>query len=77
MKVSTAIFRFSPTPVDSLAYKEVVGIACGAHHTAARVIRAWVHDQEAKSCMACKVRFTTVKRKVRSLSYVIFHLHNS
>ncbi|XP_066936467.1 uncharacterized protein [Clytia hemisphaerica] len=55
--------RTTPTLVESLAYKNVQSIACGAHHTAASVIRAWVHDQEAKSCMACKLRFTTVRRK--------------
>lgn len=55
--------RMLPTLVEPLAYKNVKSIACGAHHTAACVIRAWVHDQEAKSCMACKLRFTTVRRK--------------
>ena len=57
-------FRPIPTLVESLAYKQVQSIACGAYHTAACVIRAWVHDQETKSCMACKQRFTTVRRRV-------------
>ena len=56
--------RITPTLVETMAYKNVRSIACGAHHTAACVIRAWVHDQEAKSCMACKIGFTTVRRKV-------------
>ncbi|XP_065666204.1 uncharacterized protein LOC100209924 [Hydra vulgaris] len=55
--------RYVPTLVESLAYKQVQSIACGAYHTAACVIRAWVHDQETKSCMACKQRFTTVRRR--------------
>ena len=32
--------------------------------TAACVIRAWVQDQETKNCMACKTKFTTVRRRV-------------
>ncbi|XP_057294266.1 uncharacterized protein LOC130622774 [Hydractinia symbiolongicarpus] len=55
--------RPMPALVESLAYKTVEGITCGADHTAACVIRAWVHDQETKNCMACKVRFTAVKRR--------------
>lgn len=57
--------------MESLAYKNVRSITCGAHHTAACVIRAWVHDQEAKTCMACKLRFTQLRRKV-SFSKEIF-----
>ena len=60
--------RFNPTLVESLNYKQVKSVTCGAHHTAACVIRAWVNDAETKSCMACKQRFTTVKRRVGGIA---------
>ena len=57
-----------------MAYKNVQSIACGSHHTAACVIRAWVPDQEAKSCMGCKVKFTAVRRKVWRNVVFLFQL---
>jgi len=55
--------RFTPTLVESLAYKQVQSVTCGAHHTAACVIRAWVNDAETKNCMACKLSFTALRRR--------------
>ena len=40
--------------------------------TAACAIRAWVQDQETKNCMACKLKFTAVRRRVSGISQLAF-----
>ncbi|XP_065053483.1 uncharacterized protein LOC135682495 isoform X2 [Rhopilema esculentum] len=49
--------------IESMIYKKVKQVSCGGRITAACVIRAWVQDQETKNCMACKLKFTTVRRR--------------
>lgn len=44
--------------------KHVRFVACGADHTACTVTRAWVPDEEVKTCMTCKIKFTAVRRRV-------------
>ena len=56
-----------PLEVEVMVYKKVKWVSCGGRMTAACVIRAWVQDQETKSCMACKLKFTAVRRRVRVL----------
>jgi len=55
--------RTIPLAIDAMVYKKVKRISCGEKMTAACVIRAWVQDQETKNCMACKLKFTTVRRR--------------
>merc|ERR1719494_1606950 len=55
--------RSSPELVEAMTYKEVQSVDCGANHTAVCVIRAWVMDEETKTCMACKSKFTTFLRR--------------
>ncbi|XP_032222416.2 ultraviolet-B receptor UVR8 isoform X3 [Nematostella vectensis] len=56
--------RHLPTEIEiGMEGKHVRGVSCGRAHTACTVTRAWVPDQEVKTCMACKTRFTTVRRR--------------
>ena len=56
--------RQQPMEVDALLDKQVRMISCGAEHMACTVVHGWVPDEEAKSCMACKKTFTTIRRRV-------------
>jgi len=49
--------------VEPIKGKNCRGIAAGGQHSACLVARAWVEDNEAKECMACKSVFTFVNRK--------------
>ena len=53
-----------PAEIETMIYKKVKKVSCGGRMTAACVIRSWVQDQEAKTCMACKLQFTTLRRRV-------------
>ena len=53
-----------PVEIETMIYKKVKKVSCGGRMTAACVIRSWVQDQEAKTCMACKLQFTTLRRRV-------------
>ncbi|KAK3751866.1 hypothetical protein QZH41_009679, partial [Actinostola sp. cb2023] len=55
--------RFLPSKVEAMEDKHVRFIACGSEHTACTVTRAWVPDEEVKTCMGCKIKFTTVRRR--------------
>eukprot|EP00794_Sanderia_malayensis_P003524 gene3523-4025_t len=55
--------RHMPLEIEAMIYKKVKLVSCGGRTTAACVIRSWVQDQETKSCMACKLKFTTVRRR--------------
>lgn len=57
--------RSMPVEIETMIYKKVKKVSCGGRMTAACVIRSWVQDQEAKTCMACKLQFTTLRRRVR------------
>ena len=50
--------------VDALVGKKVVAVASGEEHMGCLVEHGWVPDDEARSCMACKKPFTTVRRRV-------------
>ncbi|XP_031563851.1 ultraviolet-B receptor UVR8-like isoform X2 [Actinia tenebrosa] len=52
-----------PSAVEAMEGKHVRFVACGSEHTACTVTRAWVPDEEVKTCMACKIKFTTVRRR--------------
>ncbi len=60
----TPTYRPNPVEVDSLLDKQVRWVACGAEHMGCTVVHGWVPDEEAKSCMACKKSFTTIRRRV-------------
>jgi alpha-tubulin suppressor-like RCC1 family protein len=55
--------RVSPTEVEGMSDKHVRMISCKGSHSAVTVVRSWVPDDEAKLCMACKLKFTTVRRR--------------
>ncbi|KXJ19610.1 ultraviolet-B receptor UVR8 [Exaiptasia diaphana] len=55
--------RYLPSKVEAVEDKHVRFVSCGAEHTACTVTRAWVPDEEVKTCMACKIKFTTVRRR--------------
>lgn len=46
-----------------MADKRCQSIACGQTHMAAMVLHGWVPDDEATQCMACKLKFTTIRRR--------------
>ncbi|XP_065839142.1 uncharacterized protein [Oscarella lobularis] len=55
--------RLMPTEIESMADKHVILVSCAQSHMAVTVVRSWVPDDEAKNCMACKLKFTTVRRR--------------
>lgn len=57
--------KIAPAPVDAVANKHVRMVVCGGSHMAVTVTHTWVPDKEARDCMACKKRFTQVRRRVR------------
>jgi len=62
--------KLAPTFIDSMAGKQARTVVCGGAHTCATVTHGWVPDKEAKDCMACKKRFTQVRRRVSG--FVLF-----
>eukprot|EP00117_Sycon_ciliatum_P037423 scpid39914/ scgid0031/ Probable E3 ubiquitin-protein ligase HERC4; HECT domain and RCC1-like domain-containing protein 4 len=55
--------RAQATEVQAVCDKQVRSVFCGAEHMAITVMRSWVPDDEAKQCMMCKKKFTTVRRR--------------
>jgi len=55
--------RLGPTLIESMEGKQTRMVICGATHTIALVTHGWVPDKEAKDCMACKKKFTQVRRR--------------
>ena len=53
--------------------KQAKVIACGRAHTAATVAHGWVPDKEAPQCMACKNKFTQVRRRVRARAHAVVY----
>jgi len=49
--------------IDGLKGKNARMMACGGENSAVLTARAWVEDNEAKDCMACKKVFSFVIRK--------------
>ena len=72
-KISLAIYylyvlRVIPTEVEGMSDKHVRTVSCKGSHSAVTVVCSWVPDDEAKLCMACKLKFTTVRRRVSNQS---------
>ncbi|KJE88632.1 hypothetical protein, variant 2 [Capsaspora owczarzaki ATCC 30864] len=55
--------KYAPTLIESMADKRCRTVACGFFHMAATIIHGWVPDDEATQCMACKLKFTTIRRR--------------
>ena len=49
--------------IEALKNKNASAINAGGEHTTVLTARAWVDDNDAKECMACKEKFTMYKRK--------------
>ena len=67
--------KLAPALIESMSGKQVRSVVCGGAHTCAAVTHGWVPDKEAKDCMACKKRFTQVRRRVcASFPFFLFLL---
>ena len=53
----------TPTLVSAKASKNCRYVLCGGFHTFAAIGSTWIHDEEATSCMNCKVPFTAFNRR--------------
>jgi len=62
----TVLSQLAPAHVESMMGKQVKLVACGRSFTVATVTHGWVPDKQAPDCMACKKKFTQVRRRVRS-----------
>jgi alpha-tubulin suppressor-like RCC1 family protein len=61
----TGADKWTPTMVEALHERnaQILGVYCGAAHAAVLLSKGWVPDVEAKSCMGCRARFTTMRRR--------------